>query len=217
MGHPLIGITADIRDGRHSLKPSYVDAILAADGVPMILPPYGALAEEFVDRCDGVLLTGGDDRFMEVFGVPTHPGATRVDPLRQEADLALLDCLDERPDVPVLAVCLGMQLLGLRSGGSLHQELGEVIEDPALHMDDRVHRVAGDLGSGLVTSWHHQALAHPGCLEVVARSEDGLIEAIQDPGKRFCIGIQWHPERTEDVSLGQGLIRGFVDACRGLA
>lgn len=213
MPRPVIGITADVHDGRHALRPAYVDAVLAAGGVPLILPANADAAAEVVGRCDGFLLSGGDDPIMEAFGEATHPAATTIDPRRQDGELAVIRALDARPEVAVLAVCLGMQLLGLHAGGSLHQHLDDVLEDADVHKDDRVHGVEGSIGTGLVTSWHHQALAEAGRLEVVARAPDGVIEAVADTDRPFCVGVQWHPERTADSELGSGLIRRFVDAC----
>ena len=213
MPRPAIGITADVHDGRHALRPAYVDAVLAAGGVPLILPANADAAAEVVGRCDGFLLSGGDDPIMEAFGEATHPAATTIDPRRQDGELAVIRALDARPEVAVLAVCLGMQLLGLHAGGSLHQHLDDVLEDADVHKDDRVHGVEGSIGTGLVTSWHHQALADAGRLEVIGRAPDGVIEAVADADRPFCVGVQWHPERTEDPELGSGLIRRFVDAC----
>ena len=213
MPRPVIGITADVHDGRHALKPEYVDVVLAAGGVPLIIPASADAADEVVGRCDGVLLTGGDDPIMEAFGEATHPAAKTIDPRRQDAELAVIRALESRPEVAVLAVCLGMQLLGLQAGGRLHQHLDEVLEDADVHKDDRVHVVEGSIGNGRVTSWHHQALADAGRLEVIGRAPDGVIEAVADVDRPFCIGVQWHPERTGDSALGSGLIRRFIDAC----
>ncbi len=179
----------------------------------MILPANEDAAAEVVGRCDGVLLSGGDDPIMEAFGEATHPAATTIDPRRQDGELAVIRALDARPEVAVLAVCLGMQLLGLHAGGSLHQHLDDVLEDADVHKDDRVHGVEGSIGTGLVTSWHHQALADAGRLEVIGRAPDGVIEAVADVDRPFCVGVQWHPERTANSGLGSGLVRRFVDAC----
>lgn len=213
MSRPVIGITADIRAGRFSVKPQYVDVIDDAGGLPMVLPPLASRAAELVSLCDGVILTGGDDPIMEAFGRPTHPAASPVDPRRQEADLAVLE-VARRRRLPTLGVCLGMQYMGLVAGAALHQHLDEVLERPEHHKDDHVHAVTGSLGEGTVTSWHHQALADPGDLEVVATADDGVIEAVADPDHPFYVGVQWHPERTEEPALGRGLVERFITAAR---
>ena len=166
------------------------------------------------------VLTGGDDPAMERYGVTTHPAATIEDPVRQAFD----ECLLARraalvPDLPLLAICLGMQFLALSRGGTLNQHLPDDTPTHADHRDNRVHPIVpeaavGDtvLRGGMVTSWHHQAVRDPGDLRVLARAHDGVIEAIDDPGQAFCLGVQWHPERTEDHGLGDGLFAGLVQA-----
>ena len=116
--------------------------------------------------------------------------------------------------MPALGICLGMQYMGLAAGATLHQHLDEVLDDPEFHKGDHVHLVTGEIGSGRVTSWHHQALADAGTLVVVGRAEDGVIEAVSDPARRFWIGVQWHPERTDDPVLGRELVRSFVESAR---
>jgi putative glutamine amidotransferase len=107
-----------------------------------------------------------------------------------------------------------MQLMGLHSGGTLEQHLPDVLPTAALHWDRRAHTISGEIGAGTVNSHHRQALSDPGRLEVIAIAEDGVIEAVHDASRPFYVGVQWHPERTDDVSLGLGLIQKFVDVAR---
>lgn len=181
---PRIGITADVaRDDqgrpRHQVRSTYVDAVLRAGGVPVILPASGAVREAMLPVLDGVMIIGGDDIDTRPFGVPLHPQAQVMDASRQEAEFALLRALDAQPRVPVLGICLGMQLMGVHRGARLIQHLGDAAD-----------------------------------LEVIGRSDDGVIEAVRDPSRPFFLGVQWHPERTPDPTMGDGVIRLFVDAAR---
>jgi putative glutamine amidotransferase len=208
---PVIGITCDVADGRYCLGPAYVRAVAEAGGVPVALPCRADLVGRYLDLCHGFLLTGGGDPAMERWGIATHPLATPIDPQRQEFELALLAALDERPQTPVLGICLGMQLMGLHAGGSLEQHLPDSLPTAAEHWGSRMHEVGGDLGGGLVCSHHRQALTAAGNLKVVACAPDGVIEAVTDPQRRFYLGVQWHPERTAEDALGMDILRRLVD------
>lgn len=217
---PFIGIGADLaRDEqarpRHQVRATYVDAVVRAGGIPVILPASSEARCAALDRLDGVVIVGGDDIDVRPFGVPLHPMARVMDPERQSAELAMLAALDARPAMPVLGICLGMQLMGVHRGATLIQHLDDRIPDAARHRDDRVHAVETAIGRGPVASWHHQALADaPGFAEI-GRSDDGVLEAIRDDGRPFYLGVQWHPERTADPTLGDGVFRLLVQAARG--
>lgn len=211
---PLIAITCDLDGNRYVLKTAYVAMVLEAGGVPVLIPPAKDVAEEQAGRYDGIVITGGDDIDTGPFGIPLHREASVMDRRRQDGELALLDALAARPEVPVLGICLGMQLMGFHAGGTLIQHLPEALPTGETHMGNRIHRVSGELGSGEVMSYHHQALSDAGRLEVIGRAPDGLIEAVKDPGRAFYLGVQWHPERTTDPVLGAGVARRLVDAAR---
>jgi putative glutamine amidotransferase len=212
---PLIGVTADLVGDYARNRRTYLDMVAAAGGIPVILPPNAALREEMLDRVDGVVITGGDDIDVSRFGIPLHPKAECMPPERQDAEFALLKALDARPDKPVLGICLGMQLMGVHRGCTLIQHLGDVIADGERHRNDAVHPVeaakGSPLASGLVRSWHHQALADATGFDIIARSDDGVIEGIVDPKRRFYLGVQWHPERTEAPETGLGVMRSLVE------
>jgi gamma-glutamyl-gamma-aminobutyrate hydrolase PuuD len=217
---PVIGIGADLaRDEqsrpRHQVRSTYVDAVVRAGGIPVILPATADARCAALDRLDGVVIVGGDDIDTRPFGVPLHPMARVMDSERQAAELAMLAALDARPEMPVLGICLGMQLMGVHRGATLIQHLDDRIPDAARHRDDRVHSVSTAVGSGPVASWHHQALADCPGLSEIGRSDDGVIEAIRDDGRPFYLGVQWHPERTADPTLGDGVFRLLVQAARG--
>lgn len=216
---PRIGITADIaRDehgrARHQVRATYIDAVIAAGGLPIILPADANLRAELIAAVDGVIMIGGDDVDTRPLGIPLHPQAKVMDAARQVADFALLKQLDATPEMPVLGICLGMQLMGIHHGAELIQHLGDQLPDSDRHRNDYQHMVTSALGDGLVASSHHQALGSAAHLEVIGVSDDGVIEAIRDAARPFYVGVQWHPERTEDKTMGLGVIRRLVDAAR---
>jgi putative glutamine amidotransferase len=218
---PLIGITMDVvatAEGRLKVDCglAYASCVEAAGGVPVMLPPIVRMIGEQMRQCDGFILTGGDDPKMEAFGVPTHPKAKVIHPRRQEYELALLEALEkERPRAPVLGVCLGMQLMSLRAGGRLDQFLPDTLATHAMHKNSE-HAVVPERGhdfrAGRVWSNHRQAMVGAGRLAVVARSEDGVIEAVRDLARHWYLGVQWHPERTAEDSLGQRILNDLVSA-----
>jgi len=218
MPRPLIGLSGDIADNATRLRRTYLDMVEAAGGIPVILPPKAALRAEMLDRVDGVIMTGGDDIDVSKFGIALHPKAECMAPERQDAEFALLRALDERPAMPVLGICLGMQLMGFHRGATLIQHLPDVIPNGERHRNDAIHAVDAERGSplraGLVRSWHHQAITDVKGFDIIARSDDGVVEGIVDPTRRFYLGVQWHPERTEADETGLGVVRSLVEHAR---
>ncbi len=212
MSRPLIGVTCDLDERGYRVAPSYAARIREVGGVPVLLPCEVSCAAEYIRRCDGVVLSGGDDPIMERWGAATHPRANPIDPKRQAFEVALLEALDDHPGTPVLGICLGMQLMGLHRGGELVQYLADMLPSADTHWPKTAHAIDGDLGAGVVHSHHRQALVDPGLLAVVARASDGVIEAVRDDHRSFFLGVQWHPERTDDEGLGPGLFRALVTA-----
>lgn len=219
MKKPVIGLTANlVRDDqgllRHEVKGTYIDAVLRVGGIPLMLPAIASMREAMLERVDGVIITGGEDIDPRPFGAELHPKAQIMQPERQSAEIALLDALRARPDKPVLGICLGMQLMGVHAGCPLIQHLHDVKPDADRHRLDNEHRVEGKISCGTVTSWHHQALGDSGPFEPIGWSDDGVLEAIRDPNKRFYLGVQWHPERTKDLVMGDGIIARLIEAAR---
>jgi len=208
---PRIGITTDLHDGRCRVGRTYGEHVVAAGGTPVLLMPDHALAGVYLDLCDGFILTGGDDPIMGDFGEAMHRKVTPVDPARQRFELKLLRLLDDRPDVPVLGVCLGMQYMALHAGGRLNQFLPDTHQTAGDHWDRREHAITGALGEGHVHSHHRQAMASVGSLDVLATAHDGVIEAVGDDRRAFYMGVQWHPERTEDHRFSAALFHRLVD------
>lgn len=222
---PVILIATGLEGDRARVRREYAECVWAAGGLPVLAGPPGCEVEAFaraqLSRVDGLILTGGDDPATEGYGEPTH-GCAVVEPAdRQRFDEALLRAAWEG-DVPTLGVCLGMQMMALMAGGSLDQHLPDVLGTHGDHGNNRTHEVrpvaqvgsAGVVPVGWVKSYHHQAVRDAGRMRVVARAHDGVIEAIDDPGKRMWLGVQWHPERTEFEGLGIGLFRRLVGAAR---
>jgi putative glutamine amidotransferase len=228
---PLVGITSDYQSespggdkspgedkspGRgkprfYSLAEEYVEAIAACGGIPVILPPIKAdTSKAIISRLDALLISGGDfDIDPALYGEAPHPALGALNPRRTEYELGLLRAALEK-DMPLLAVCGGLQLLNVAQGGSLYQHL------PAQH-DSRInheqkgkqaataHTISVKPKSSLhdllrtteimVNSTHHQAINRLGeGLIAVAHSADGIIEAAEYPACRFALGVQWHPE-----------------------
>ncbi|MEM8712598.1 MAG: gamma-glutamyl-gamma-aminobutyrate hydrolase family protein [Planctomycetota bacterium] len=213
---------------------------LGPDGQPT--PAAAEALEEELDAVlagvDGLLLTGGDDFHTPALGLgTTHPAAETTHLAKQHYDLALTRAALRR-DLPSLGICFGMQCLGLAGGATLHQHLPDAppsATNPAVsravqHADSAIHPVQPQEGTKLanatgvapfpVVSRHHQALRTvPPPWIIAALDEENLIEAIEHPGLRFAVGVQWHPELgpqllPDDPSAG-ALCRAFINAARG--
>jgi putative glutamine amidotransferase len=223
---PVVGITCDLITHNETLRSAapvtYAHAVARAGGLPVLLQPITELALDCLLRCDAVVLTGGDDPRTEPFGTPTHDKTDPVNPDRQSFESALIEGLEARfPDRPVLGVCLGMQMMALHAGGSLDQYMPETHPEAARHWQ-RVHPIAPKneraspvpFEPGEVLSKHKQAVSKPGRLSVVATADDGVIEAVADPDRPFYVGVQWHPERTDNPALGQHLFNALIAAAR---
>jgi putative glutamine amidotransferase len=233
---PLIGVCAyelpasfsHWRDVNCVMVPAgYTRSLDAAGALPIVLPPLDA-AVELLDVLDGLVFSGGSDVDPALYGQEPHPETIGVVPHRDRAELRLLEGALGR-DLPLLAICRGMQLLNVARGGDLDQHLADVVPDGGLHKGspgtftrhgvDTVEGsiVADLLGAHVEThSCHHQAPRRIGDgLEVTATAPDGVVEAIELPGARFCVGVLWHPE--EDVEGGGPLFRALVERARDRA
>jgi putative glutamine amidotransferase len=224
---PLVGITTyaeqDVRWGvwnePAALIPlAYVRAVEAAAARPLLVPPVGEGVDETLDILDALVFSGGNDLDPGTYGAEAHPETKDVVRDRDRAEQALLEAALLR-DMPVLAVCRGSQVLNVARGGDLVQHLPEVVghdehrETPGEFSDHEVSIAASSrLGSLLgeraeVKSHHHQGYGRLGDeLEAVAWAEDGSIEALEDPAKRFALGVLWHPEEGGDLTLFHALV-----------
>jgi putative glutamine amidotransferase len=222
---PLIGISTYREQARWGawdlpavlLPASYADAVAEAGGEPVLLPT-GAVSAEAVRRLDGLVLAGGADVDPARYGHPAGPHTTVLRPERDAAELAVLQAALSR-DLPLLAICRGMQLLNVELGGDLLQHLPDVpgagIHNPGagLFAGRQVRTAPGTqldrlLGpTAAVDCHHHQALDRIAPeLTPSAWAEDGLVEAVEATGRRFCLGVQWHPEAGADRRLFEALV-----------
>lgn len=204
----------------HTATRFYVDAVVRAGGTPFVLPSLGAaVVDDMLDALDGVVLTGGGDVAPVRYGATPSPEVHNVDPLRDEFDLALVARALAR-DIPVLAICRGMQVVNVALGGSLVQHIDDhqVLDHPAAPGHEVRIDPDSDLAAALgvssleVNSMHHQAVldAAPG-LRPVAWAHDGSVEAVEQPGNRHLVAVQWHPELMEQP-VQQGLFTQLVEA-----
>ncbi|GAA0457688.1 gamma-glutamyl-gamma-aminobutyrate hydrolase [Paractinoplanes deccanensis] len=225
---PIIGITTYVEDATWgvwrdlptTLVPhDYAAAVSLAGGRPVLIPP-----EEDTDVLrvlDGLVLAGGSDLGPEMYGQEPGPH-TVVRPERDKAESRLVRAALDR-DVPVLGICRGMQLLTVAAGGSLHQHLPDLLghekhrpapgvygeHDARFEPGSRIAELMGD--DLAIRCFHHQGVDDPGTLTVTGRAEDGLPEAVEDPGRRFVLGVQWHPEVVRDRRLFGALVAAATD------
>jgi putative glutamine amidotransferase len=227
---PLIGITSyeeEIRWGvwteEATLIPlSYVRAVEHAGGRALVVPPSEDGLDETLGALDGLILSGGGDLDPDLYGAEPHAETDAPRAARDRAELRLLQAALER-DMPVLAVCRGSQLLNVARGGDLVQHLPEQVgherhkHEPGqfsdhgvrLDPDSRVGTLLGEHAP--VKSHHHQGYGTLGeGLREAAWADDGTVEALEDPERRFAIGVLWHPEEGEDFAL----FRALVDEAR---
>lgn len=202
------------------LPTMYADAVAAVGGVPLLLPPVDVVgaADVVVARLDGLVISGGADVDPGRYGAEPHPSTASWRPDRDAWELALLDAA-AAIGLPVLGVCRGMQLMAVHAGGALEQHVPDVVghethsgAGPTFGETDVV-TVPGSTVSALigerlsVACHHHQAVTtHPG-YEPAAHAPDGTLEAMERPGARFDVAVQWHPETAADVGLLAGLVR----------
>ncbi len=242
VSRPRITVTAGSNPGtaNHAwLRFDYLHAISKAHGLPSIVAPgftnpleeAEQLAGEILDNCDGLLLSGGTDVDPKIFGEVPHTALGRVDGPRDPFEITLAREAVRR-DMPVLGICRGLQVLNVALGGTLIQDIPSDVAGALVHEtgDDRLvigHDVTIEGDSRLaqllkatrvgVNSFHHQAAKRLGeGLTLSATSpEDGIVEGIEMPERKFVVAVQWHPEnfwRTSDAF--DGLFSGFVEAAR---
>jgi len=235
---PLIGLTTYRQHATWGswdreaavLQTSYIDCVAVAGGRPLLLPPgiglgvAGDSAASVADRLDGLVVVGGADVEPSRYGAERRPETEITHPWRDDNEIRLVDAFLEAGK-PVLGVCRGAQILNTVFGGTLNQHvpdtLGHTVHQPGPGQfgETKVRAVRGSKvaeamgGSFSVLCSHHQAIERLGAgLVVTAQSEDGdVIEAVElkEPGAGFVVGVQWHPEQSEDTRL----FRALVDAC----
>jgi len=236
MSRPIIGITLDSEQpGGYSKFPwyavreNYCGAIAKAGGLPVPLPHEPDIAESYLDTIDALVITGGAfDVDPALFGDNTRHATIVTKDRRTEFELAITRGALDR-DMPVLGICGGQQLLNVVLGGTLIQHIPDEIKDALAHeqpnpRDEPGHEVTVTPGTLLhritgtatmsVNSAHHQAVRTVGKGIVIdAVAPDGVIEGIELPGRRFCLGVQWHPEFAIDPADTK-IFDAFIDAAR---
>jgi putative glutamine amidotransferase len=222
---PVIGITTYVEPARWGvwrdlpaalIPQAYVEAVTLAGGRAILLPPDDHDAD-VVDILDGLVLSGGADVAPDLYG-DTAAAETVTRPDRDAGEMLLLRRALET-DTPVLGICRGMQQLVIAAGGHLHQHLPDVLGHerhnpaPGVYGEQQVKLTPGSRAAELlgeatvVHCHHHQGVADPGSLLITGQSDDGLPEAVEDPSRRFLLGVQWHPEVTRDEHLFGALLR----------
>jgi len=230
---PIVGITAYGREAgprgiQFSLPTAYVDAVRRGGGLPVVLAPGEADPQACLEALDAVVFAGGGDIDPQLTG-GGHDTNYAVDAERDRFELGLLAGSLER-EVPVLAICRGLQLLNVARGGTLHAHLPDVFGEGVAHrvppLDPVQHTVRLEAGAGLgrvfeageleIASWHHQAVDRLGeGLRAAAFAPDGVVEALELEGAPFVLAVQWHPELQDEPGSPQlGLFQALVELAR---
>lgn len=232
---PLIGLTLDAEPAGgwskypwYALRQNYFEAVIAAGGLPVALPHEPALAADYLSRLDGLIVTGGAfDVDPALYGDAARHDTVALKEARTSAELALLrDALAR--DMPVLGICGGQQLLAVALGGTLIQHIPDAMPDALAHEQTtshyqpahevnivpgtRLHAIVGPRMN--VNTSHHQAVRNAGRSVINAVSPDEVIEGVEDPRQKFCIGVQWHPEYLVDAG-DTAIFHALMDAANG--
>lgn len=235
---PIIGLTISIQPDESKLyhPNSYPRAIIAAGGVPVMLPVTRdeQVIAQYAELVDGVLFSGGDDVNPVIYGEEQLWGCGDISPLRDDFEIQLCrTLLEKHPKKPILGICRGEQVLNVAVGGTLYQDLKSQLPGCIAHQQHQIspyasHKVFVTEGSHLhaiygasevmANSFHHQAIKDiaPGLI-MTAQASDGVIEGIEKPDHPYFIGVQWHPERLveqNENAAHKELFKSFVNACR---
>jgi putative glutamine amidotransferase len=213
----------------------YRQSILHVGGEPRVLEPSLSI-EQALDGISGLMLTGGGDIAPARYGEPPHPALEEAEPGRDEFEIQLVNAARAR-DLPIFAICRGVQVLNVAGGGTLVQDIPSQLTGalphsfpvPAHQAYELAHEIWIEKDSLLarlmrdrivddgceVNSRHHQAVKQAAAGFIVsATAPDGVIEAIEDPAARFCLGVQWHPENFFRTGEFRALFEGFLEAAQ---
>jgi putative glutamine amidotransferase len=232
---PLIGLTLDAEQpggwskyAWYAIRQNYFSAVAAAGGLGVALPHDPGLADRYLDKLDGLIITGGAfDVDPSLYGDSTRHATVELKEDRTLAELSFLQVALAR-NMPVLGICGGQQLLAVALGGTLVQHIPDVFPDALPHEQTTSHDQPGHEVSILpgtllhrlvgtkmqVNTSHHQAVKTPGKSVVNAIAPDGIIEGIEDPSQKFCLGVQWHPEYLVDAG-DAAIFAALVAAANG--
>ncbi|WP_099353800.1 gamma-glutamyl-gamma-aminobutyrate hydrolase family protein [Fredinandcohnia onubensis] len=233
MNKPIIGVTSHVElDYKHTLSNDYIQAVIEAGGIPVILPiGIDEDVSQIVSKIDGLLLTGGGDIDPTLFGEEPHPKLGTISPGRDDFEPAIIQEM-LTANKPILAICRGIQILNIALGGDMYQDIYDQHETGLLQHSQKAtryhlaHFVKAKEGSLLesiagtsefkVNTYHHQAVRHvPYPLEVSGVASDGIIEAIESKGHPFVLGVQWHPEglAVNGDEIAKRIFTRFVESC----
>ena len=221
---PVIGITAahelepepNDGDGRVYAKRLYCDCLAAAGAVPIIIPRQASI-EDVIPLIDGLLIPGGDDIDAAHFGEKNHPKVSLADAARYPYEADLMNAMPR--EAPILGICYGAQAVNIFFGGNIIQHIPDVtgndshssgtLQNYCIDPDTRLHQILGK-PTAQGKSFHHQSNDRPGDgLRIVARSDDGIVEAIEGID-RWILGLQWHPERTPESEDTRRIFEEFA-------
>lgn len=225
---PIIGITSYPPGETHGfhIPGYYVESVLRAGGVPVILPCAGKeTIPEWLSMVDGVILSGGGDLNPIHYSGTTHDTIYNLNPARDETELRFAEALLDS-NLPFFCICRGLQVLNVVLGGTLYPHLPDHFGDSVLHRapprepilhevsiseDSRLFEILGEKKIQSL-SWHHQAIREPGRgVRPVATAPDGVIEAIEIEGQPRILAVQWHPElNSSEDPLQQKLFDRFL-------
>jgi len=240
MTRPLIAVTCSFRDtaegpwsGQHSVGHPYMLSLQGAGGTPLLVPGYDDDDEirRVLELADGLLVTGGADFDPRAYGEQPDAKFGSVSPERDRLDRISIEWALERPDLPVMGICRGIQSINVVAGGTLIQDVPSQVEGALKHAQNGpmyygTHDIEVSEGSRLreivgagrisVNSSHHQAVREPAPgWQVVARADDGVAEAIERTDGGWGLGCQFHPEAMvpRDPRMA-AIFEAFVEACR---
>jgi len=230
---PLIGITSVFQEsendtvGRAATTMSYVNAVLESGGLPVVLPPVRSKAAvaDYLAALDGLVLVGGMDVPPHSYGEKADATVDSLSAKRFWFESRLIKSWIEQSNKPLLGICLGCQFTNVMSGGTLiqdipskvgakvvHRQKGGAHHAVTLEKSTRLHSILG-VDTLTVNSYHHQAVDKVGAnLVVAAHAPDGVVEALEWPGERFGIFVQWHPERMP-LEHRRKIFSAFLHAC----
>jgi putative glutamine amidotransferase len=232
---PLIGLTLDAEKpggwskyAWYAIRQNYFDAVAVSGGLPVALPHNPGLAADFLDRLDALIVTGGAfDVDPALYGDSTRHATVELKEDRTQAEFLLLQGALAR-NMPVLGICGGQQLLAVVLGGTLIQHIPDAMPGALPHEQTTTHDLPGHdveilpgtllhrlVGAKMqVNTSHHQAVKDAGRGTVNALAPDGVIEGIEDASKKFCLGVQWHPEYLVDAG-DSAIFAALIAAANG--